>query len=222
MQITRLIETHGDWLFRWRSYLPFLLLPLLAFTVSGYSRTLLGDKSLHAWGLLSLGVSIFGLAVRCLSVGQVPVGTSGRNTRSQVAEQLNTLGIYSTVRHPLYFGNFLIGLGIFLAPASLSLSIIYSLAFWLYYERIMAAEEAFLANKFGETFNAWVANTPAFLPALSLWKPADLPFSIRTVLRREYTGFLVVAAFHTGVSMFKKSSELASYALRIFGESFFV
>ena len=32
--------------------------------------------------------------------------TSGRNTHDQVADSLNTSGIYSIVRHPLYVGNF--------------------------------------------------------------------------------------------------------------------
>ena len=41
------------------------------------------------------------------------------------------------------------------------LPVIYSLAFWIYYERIMFAEEAFLRQKFGETYRRWAATTPS-------------------------------------------------------------
>ena len=48
-----------------------------------------------------------------LCVGFTPRGTSGRNTKEgQVAESLNTLGMYSMCRHPLYLGNLLMWLGI--------------------------------------------------------------------------------------------------------------
>ncbi|MGB8874133.1 MAG: hypothetical protein WCC75_12145, partial [Desulfobaccales bacterium] len=53
-----------------------------------------------AWGSVSL------------PWGLPPRGTSGRNTQGQVAETLNTTGIYSLVRNPLYLGNFLIWLGL--------------------------------------------------------------------------------------------------------------
>ncbi|MGC9453013.1 MAG: methyltransferase family protein, partial [Oceanipulchritudo sp.] len=40
------------------------------------------------------------------------MGTSGRNTKQQVAYSLNTTGFYSVVRNPLYLGNFFMYLGI--------------------------------------------------------------------------------------------------------------
>ena len=45
-------------------------------------------------------------------MGFAPRGTSGRNTLGQVAEVLNTSGMYSVVRNPLYLGNFVIWLGL--------------------------------------------------------------------------------------------------------------
>ena len=87
--------------------------------------------------------------VRSYTIGTTPRGTSGRNTEEQVAEQLNSSGIYSTVRHPLYLGNYLMWIGIVLFTKSISFTIIVSLMYWLYYERIMFAEERFLERKFG-------------------------------------------------------------------------
>ena len=68
----------------------------------------------------------------------------------------------------------------------------------------MAAEEDFLKTKFHEEFQGWAANTPAFFPKPSLWKSTQLPFSFRAVLKREYTGLLVVVSLHTGVQVIKQ------------------
>jgi hypothetical protein len=62
----------------------------------------------------------------------------------------------------------------------------------LYYERIMLAEEEFLRQRYGETFEKWAASTPAFIPRLHGWKSPALPFCWRTVLRREYSGFFLI------------------------------
>jgi len=62
--------------------------------------------------LIFLGVSILGETIRIFTVGYAPRNTSGRNTiAGQIADELNTSGIYSLVRHPLYLGNFFIWLG---------------------------------------------------------------------------------------------------------------
>ncbi len=132
-----------------------------------------------------------------LTVGRTPASTSGRNTRRQVAESLNTTGIYSTVRHPLYLGNFLMALGVVLFPMTWWLVVIYGLAFWLYYERIMLAEEAFLRSRFGTAFEEWARRTPAFVPRLRGYVAPDLPFSLRNVLRREYNGAFAVVLLLT-------------------------
>lgn len=71
------------------------------------------------------------------------------------------------------------------------------LVFWLYYERIMFAEEEFLRKKFGDDFSNWAARTPAFLPLrLQKWRKSELPFEFKNALRREYSGFFaIVSAF---------------------------
>ena len=137
-----------------------------------------------------------GLLVRFYVVGHVPGGTSGRNTRSQICDALNTAGAYSVVRHPLYLGNFLIWLGVSLFPGKWWLATMVALVFWLYYERIMYAEEEFLRQKFGPMYLRWAQTTPAFLPDPRLFEKPLLPFSLRSVLRRECSGvFALVATF---------------------------
>lgn len=73
---------------------------------------------------------------------------------------------------------------------------IFVLAFCLYYERIMFAEEAFLRGKFAPNYQDWALRTPAFIPKMSQWTPPSLPFSIKKVFRQEYSGlFGLVSAF---------------------------
>jgi hypothetical protein len=67
-----------------------------------------------------------------------------------------------------------------------------ALVFWLYYERIMLAEERFLSERFGDDFRSWASRTPAFIPRLSGYVRPGLPFSFRNVLRREYNGMFAV------------------------------
>ncbi|MEE8539888.1 MAG: hypothetical protein V3S54_08725 [Woeseiaceae bacterium] len=66
----------------------------------------------------------------------------------------------------------------------------------LYYERIICAEETFVQRKFGKTYTDWGARTPVFIPKPWRRSRPELPFSLRTVLRREYNGlFFIVVAF---------------------------
>lgn len=196
MQLALEFRRAGDWLFSRRSYLPLLLfalvhLDMLHFSYIGGSHT--WDR---VWEFFCLGISLVGLYIRIMTIGYRPHGTSGRNTHGQVAETLNTEGMYSITRHPLYLGNFFNWLGLALFTHTWWLPIIVALVFWLYYERIMFAEESFLEEKFGETYTAWAAQTPAFWPRFRSWQPPERRFSWRTVLRREYSGlFAIVVCF---------------------------
>jgi protein-S-isoprenylcysteine O-methyltransferase Ste14 len=196
MSLRNELEESGSWLFRHRSYLPLLIVPIFLPVMASF--TYLGQSHAinEAWQVLCLVVSLLGLAVRIVTGGKVPFGTSGRNTREQVADTLNTTGVYSVVRHPLYLGNYLIMLGFALWPHNGWLVVLTSCFYALYYERIMLAEEAFLRRRFGETFEKWSAETPAFIPKFRGWKPSPIPFCWRTVAQREYTAFfLIVSVF---------------------------
>jgi protein-S-isoprenylcysteine O-methyltransferase Ste14 len=143
------------------------------------------------WLAFCVAVSVLGQVIRAMVIGFVPKGTSGRNIAKQVATVLNTEGIYSVVRHPLYLGNYFMWMGPVLYSCSISFAVICSLLFWIYYERIMYAEEAFLRGKFGN-YDEWASTTPAFWPDFKLWRPAALTFSLRNVIRREFYGVVAV------------------------------
>lgn len=149
-----------------------------------------------AWEVLCLVVALAGMGIRAATVGRVPGGTSGRSTRSFGAEVLNTTGFYSIVRHPLYLGNYLMWLGPAMFVRSWTVLVMVTLGFWIYYERIMFAEEEFLRRRFGKEYESWASNTPAFIPGVTGWRPWDLPFSARTALKREVSGlFGLISTF---------------------------
>jgi hypothetical protein len=66
--------------------------------------------------------------------------------------------------------------------------IVVSLLFWIYYERIMFAEERFLERKFGDSYVNWSLKVPPFLPSFKAYEKTEIPFSLKTILRREYSG----------------------------------
>ena len=189
----------GNFLFRWRSYLPLVILVAVLVAMLRYSYPNGSATQATLYEALCFLVSVLGLGVRIAAVGCAPQGTSGRNTaEGQVATTVNTTGLYSLVRHPLYLGNFLMYLGIAMMPRSGWLVLTFVLVFWLYYERIMYAEEEFLRERFGEVYERWASATPAFLPRLtclaSCWRRPALPFSRRSVLKREYSGVIAMVA----------------------------
>lgn len=209
MRMNEEMQIQGKWLFRWRSYLPtlFLLFFIPAFINFNYP---FGSHTCDLiWEACCLVVGFTGLAIRCLVIGYAPRNTSGRNTKEQIAETLNTKGMYSLTRNPLYLGNFLMWFAAVLFVHEWWLCIIYVLAFTLYYERIIVTEEAFLTKKFGEEYTNWASKTPAFFPRSLRWQQPNLPFSWKTVIRREYHGFYgLMAAMavleHIGEIVLKK------------------
>ena len=154
--------------------------------------------------LIFLGVSLLGQIIRILTVGFTPKNTSGRNTvNGQIADELNVTGIYSLLRHPLYLGNFFMWLGPVLFLRSVCFTIIFVLLYWLYYERIMFAEEQFLRRKFGEIYDKWSETVSSFIPYSFKYIPPGLPFSVRNVLKREYNSFVNIFVIFTLLDLFR-------------------
>ena len=190
MALVNELEKQGNFLFRYRGQFPVFLfilsVPFLYLTdIESLSPSL---KETYRFSAVIL--SFLGFFIRSITVGTTPKGTSGRNTKEQKAYVLNTSGIYSTVRHPLYLGNYFMWIGIVVFTYNLYLIAIVSLLYWIYYERIMYAEERFLERKFGEDYVIWASSLPAFFPNLKLYKSSIIPFSFKSVLRREYSGVL--------------------------------
>ncbi len=192
MTLKREVVTQGNFLFRYRGTLPLIVLAaglgVFAWTIykqpDAFSPFLSGP-----YRYICLAVCLLGQIVRIVTVGYTPKDTSDRNWAEQIANVLNTTGMYSMVRHPLYLGNFLMWLGIAMLTANFWLILAFIFFYWIYYERIMFAEENFLEQKFGEVYTEWAGHTPAFIPALGQYKKPMMPFSWKKVMKNEKNGF---------------------------------
>jgi protein-S-isoprenylcysteine O-methyltransferase Ste14 len=202
MALVHEFENSGNWLFKRRSWLPVFMI------VAGIIMMYLGNRQAILFDmrdeLIFLGVSLLGEIIRIVTVGFAPKNTSGRNTvNGQIADELNTSAIYSIIRHPLYLGNFFMWLGPVLFLRSVSFTIVFILLYWLYYERIMFAEEQFLRRKFGEAYDKWSEKVSSIIPWSVNFIPSRLSFSIRNVLKREYNSFINIFAIFTLMDLFR-------------------
>jgi protein-S-isoprenylcysteine O-methyltransferase Ste14 len=205
MALQEEFETLGNRLFRWRSYLPLAMGALFILALLSRRHPAMAPHLEQAWQFYCLLVSFIGLGIRFYTVGYAPRGTSGRNTRGQVADTLNTTGMYAVVRNPLYLGNFIIWLGLALLVNVWWCTLIVALSFIIFYERIIFAEEKFLRQKFEAAFLDWTANTPAIIPRLKNWRPPELSFSWKSALAREYSSFFAAIASFTVLAIIKDS-----------------
>jgi protein-S-isoprenylcysteine O-methyltransferase Ste14 len=123
------------------------------------------------YGSLSGAISFLGLAV--MALGFLVLATSffrlGRSlTASPIPKEeglLVTTGLYSRVRHPIYFGLLLLGIGVVLDagywPQLVVLAMLYLLL------RIKAEFEESLLKKRYPGYAAYAAKTPRFFPRLT-------------------------------------------------------
>lgn len=201
MALQEELEQQGIWLFRYRGILPVIILGvgmLLFLQTELHPETFFLKKTPYEiyYEMFCLVVSLLGLLIRIFVIGYVPKNTSGRTVKTQVADSLNTTGMYSLVRHPLYLGNYFMWLGPALLSGNFWFIISFTLLYWIYYERIMFSEEKFLRGKFGATYLTWAEKVPAFVPNFKNFVKPNLTFSWKKVVRKEINGlFLLVLIF---------------------------
>ena len=206
MTIKNSLEVSGNFLFKYRGHIPLivfvLIVPISFFTPY---KTYAFYNGLNETILFTAVFLIFsGHFIRARTVGKRTIQTSGRNRSHQVAQVLNKTGWYSLLRHPLYFGNYLIWLGLAIFLSNFWFVIILSLLFWIYYERIMFAEEVFLEEKFGGEFTDWASKTPSFFPSFKNYVPNICPFSWRIVAKNEYPGVISSATSFLFILILKR------------------
>lgn len=141
---------YADWAARWRVPLHFLLAVVLLVLAQPMPRLLGGGGVLVATGL----------AVRAWSAGHL-----------RREELLTVSGPYAHVRHPLYVGSALIGVGFAVASGSWLLAAALVLYAALLFVPVIEREEGERAARAPEGYAAYAAAVPKFLPRLT---PADL------------------------------------------------
>ncbi len=204
--IAEALPATGDMLFRWRSYMPLVLVPL-------FLLSLTDDRppTPFGWELLCFAVALSGLLFRSFVVGTAPHGTSTRGTRRPTADSLSTLGAYSIVRHPLYLANTLVALGCSMLSGTWYLPLIVVLLSFIYHERIAAREEAFLESAFGDSFRAWAGEVPAMVPAFGRYQPSGVAFQVRKVVVQEAHGLCAIGTAFLVLDTLEDSARLGYF-----------
>ncbi|MGV8075607.1 MAG: methyltransferase family protein [Syntrophobacteraceae bacterium] len=110
--------------------------------------------------LFSAGCVLAGIA----SLGRLwcSVYIAGFKTKSLI-----TVGPYSLCRNPLYFFSLLGFIGVGLATETLTIPLILSVLFAIYYPGVIRSEEAKLLNLHKEAFESYRLTTPSLFPKLS-------------------------------------------------------
>ena len=190
MALRHSFEKSGSFLFKRRGQFPLILFAIAVPAIFLTKNEGFYTSKTAYWVLLlaSVFLTFIGQIIRSIAIAKSAKQTSGRNTWGHEAKALNSTGIYSIVRHPLYLGNFFIWIGIVCFVGNPWFVVIVGLLFWLYYERIMFSEEVFLEKEFGETYVKWSLKTPAFIPSWKHYQKSKVSFSFKTLLRREYPG----------------------------------
>jgi protein-S-isoprenylcysteine O-methyltransferase Ste14 len=191
----------GNLLFKYRGTLPIIAIIAGAVISISFRKAAFLPIQEFYYELVCLSFSLIGLVIRMITIGFSAERTSGRNRNKQIADQLNTTGFYASVRHPLYLGNFLMWLGVAMLCQHAWFILIFVLTFWIYYERIMFAEEQFLMLKFGDDYHEWANKTPAFIPSLGKFVKPVNQFNWYKALSREKNGiaalFILFYLFHS-------------------------
>lgn len=187
-----LIKKIGNQFFKYRGQIPFLL--ILASIATLYSNKnhsnfvdLFGKPFVF---FLTLLFTLLGHTVRALVIGYRDLHTSGKNRHQQVAEVLNTSGMYSLVRHPLYVGNLLIWIGLLVWLGNFWFLLIALIFFSLFYYPIISVENQFLQDKFGDQYISWAEKTPILVPRKFQFTSPNNQFSYKMVWKNEYPGIV--------------------------------
>ncbi|MDA0329647.1 MAG: isoprenylcysteine carboxylmethyltransferase family protein [Gemmatimonadetes bacterium] len=207
----------GSRLFRWRSYPPVFVVALIVLITLGSPRAISDETSAVIWSGVGIALGIIGLAIRAAAIAAAQPGTSGRSTRAMTADALNSDGMYSVVRHPLYLGNLFLWLGV-AAISGHPLAIASTVAlFGVLYRPIIRAEDRFLRRRFGSEFERWAKRTPSFLPSRRSVFPSRFPFNARRWLDRDYHAVyaFVVASSVVGLAGIAAQSALRTPASRV-------
>jgi protein-S-isoprenylcysteine O-methyltransferase Ste14 len=201
-----MLTKSGNILFHYRN----ILFPVFYAALFIPSGVIFGNST---WAITTGSFVIAaGIITRCLTIGLVYIIRGGRN-RTIYAEDLVTDGMYKVCRNPMYLGNILLIAGFGLFANSLLFTLIFTPLFIFFYYLIICAEEAFLRQKFGTPFDAFMSSTNTIIPKINKLKEAfeGHTFRFSTVIWKEYnslflyfTGILLllIYKYHLGLIIF--------------------
>ena len=198
MLIRDRLAREGKFLFRWRSYVPLLLLPLFIAALPEEERIsqAVGPTAEHVVFYFSVLVSFIGLAIR-MGDGRLRarrhVGTQHASASARSGS--NTSGMYAIVRNPLYLGNFVAIVGVLICVKVWWLVAIFALRLLALHRAGDRGRGSVPGGQVRRRLSrlGWPRRRPSSRSSPTGWQPIE-SFSLPFLLRREYNGLLAVGA----------------------------
>ena len=188
----------GNLLFKHRSFTP---IPFIVMVFIFFKPLNLEEKNIVV-NIAGLLVSIAGEIIRIIAVGYAHSGTSGRESFLR-AEHLNTTGIYSIVRNPLYIGNFFIFSGLIVVFSNILALMIFSHFLIAQYYFIILAEENFLKKEYGSDYENYCSRVRRILPALKDYKKNKNSFKLKKVIFKENDSLFNLLVIYMLILLYK-------------------
>lgn len=181
----------GNFLFRYRNAIGpvlFLLALVAAVPSDPWESPALG----RLVAAIGLATALAGSAFRIFTIGFEYIERGGRN-RQVFASKLVQGGVFDHCRNPLYVGNILICIGLALVARSWAFYLLIPIILFAY-SCIVAAEEAYLREKFGAEYAVYCARVRRWWPRWSGWSHSleGMRFNWGRVLVKEYNTILVL------------------------------
>lgn len=203
-QAAGLLRRLGEFFFAWRNWV--FTATLLALLFGLRPALLLGSQAADFWlDLAGIAVALAGQGIRLIVIGFTPIQSGGSRKRID-ARRLITEGALSHCRNPLYVGNILVVVGFALVHNH---PLLYALAIPLTlfgYTAIVASEEAFLTERFGDEYREYCRRVSRWVPNLGGIKAtfSGLRFEGKRALFQEYGSIYLAVAIPLLVILYEQ------------------
>ncbi len=177
-----------EWIFKMRGGIWTLIFVAILFMVRGTAPEIMA---------VSLVIVAVGQIWRCWSAGVIGL-YRGENVK---ALKLASSGPYAIMRNPLYFGNFVIGLGWSIIAGKWAVLVFVVSFYVLYVMVIIPHEEKFLLSKFGHEYEDYCSRVKRFYPLKLDINDLKAPVDWKVIKRSEIhtiistlTGTIIITA----------------------------
>ncbi len=126
--------------------------------INGHLWAALSGGSMYVWGLVML------LSWAAIISGLVVMGKAWKQIHRAKGE-LVTSGLYGRVRHPQYFGLFLITVGMLIQWPTIITAAMWPILMFMYY-RLARREEKEIEDRFGDQYVTYRQQVPMFWPRM--------------------------------------------------------
>ncbi|MCM8823317.1 MAG: isoprenylcysteine carboxylmethyltransferase family protein [Candidatus Omnitrophica bacterium] len=180
------------------TFLAIVITILFSKVTFPYWKSEPADEFSDALGIIFI---LFGFLFRVTARGY-------KEEKSQQGKFLVKEGPYYLMRHPMYFGTLLIGIGIIAVLFKFWVLPVFLIIYFLIYFPQINREEKSLLKKFGQEYIHYCKTTPKYFPKVSLNFREYLPLELSWI-KKELPSLIVLIVLILGIEIWEE--------IRLFG-----